>query len=231
MTATLSWTDIAVRLTLAVAAGFLIGLDRGMHAHRAGLRTTVLVAVAAAVAMIQANWLVVHMPDTRVSIVRLDMMRLPLGILSGIGFIGAGAILRRGDLVLGVTTAATIWLMTVIGLCFGGGQLGLGVAATAIALATLWLLQYVEAGIVTGRRGTIAVTFSTAGAHEPVVFALLAERGFKLRSRSVELTPDAATRVICSGRYKGAYPDWSSGLVRVLAAIPGVSRVEWRDID
>jgi hypothetical protein len=47
----------------------------------------------------------------------------------------------------------------------------------------------------------------------------------------VELTPDAATRVICSGRYKGAYPDWSSALVRVLAAIPGVSRVEWRDID
>jgi hypothetical protein len=92
-------------------------------------------------------------------------------------------------------------------------------------------LEYVEAGIVTGRRGTIAVTFSTAGSHEPVVFALLAERGFKLLSRSVELTPDAATRVICSGRYNGAYPDWSSGLVRVLAAIPGVSRIEWRDID
>jgi hypothetical protein len=84
---------------------------------------------------------------------------------------------------------------------------------------------------VTGRRGAIAVTFSTTGAHEPVVFALLAERGFKLRSRSAELTPDSATRFICSGRYKGAYPDWSSGLVRVLAAIPGVSRVEWRDID
>jgi putative Mg2+ transporter-C (MgtC) family protein len=230
MSATLSWTDIVVRLALAIAAGFLVGLDRGMHAHRVGLRTTMLVAVAAAVAMIQANWLVVHMPDTKVSIIRLDMMRLPLGILSGIGFIGGGAILRRGDLVLGVTTAATIWLMTVIGLCFGGGQLGLGVAATAIALATLWLMQYAEAA-VTGRRGTIAVTFSTAGSHEPTVFALLAEHGFKLRSRSVELTPDAATRVICNGRYTGAYPDWSSALVRVLAAIPGVSRVEWRDID
>jgi putative Mg2+ transporter-C (MgtC) family protein len=175
MTTTLSWTDIVVRLALTVAAGVLIGLDRGMHAHRAGLRTTMLVAVAAALAMIQANWLVVHMPDTQVSIVRLDMMRLPLGILSGIGFIGGGAILRRGDLVLGVTTAATIWLTTVIGLCFGGGQLGLGTAATIIALATLWLMQYVEATIVTGRRGTIAVTFSTAGAREPVVFALLAD--------------------------------------------------------
>ena len=231
MTATLSWTDIAVRLALAIAAGFLVGLDRGMHAHRVGLRTTMLVAVAATTAMIQANWLMVHMPDTQVSIVRLDMMRLPLGILTGIGFIGGGAILRRGDLVLGVTTAATIWLMTVISLCFGGGQLGLGVAATVIALATLWLLQYVEAAIVTGRRGAVTVTFATAGANEPMVFALLAERGFKLRSRSVELTPDGAMRVSCSGRYQGAYPDWSSTLVCVLAVIPGVSRVEWRDTD
>jgi putative Mg2+ transporter-C (MgtC) family protein len=73
----------------------------------------VRISVAAAVAMIQANWLVVHMPDTHVSILRLDTRRLPLGILSGIGFIGAGAILRRGDIVRGVTTAATIWLMTV----------------------------------------------------------------------------------------------------------------------
>ena len=144
MSATLSWPDIILRLALAVGAGSLIGLDRGEHAQPAGLRTTVLISVAAAIAMIEANWLLVHTPDTHVSIVRLDLMRLPLGILSGIGFIGAGAILRRDDMVRGVTTAATIWLVTVIGLCFGGGQIGLGVAGTVIAIATLWLLKYVE---------------------------------------------------------------------------------------
>ena len=58
--------------------------------------------------MIEANWLVVHTTDTQISILRLDMMRLPLGILSGIGFIGAGAILRRGEMVRGLTTAATL---------------------------------------------------------------------------------------------------------------------------
>jgi putative Mg2+ transporter-C (MgtC) family protein len=67
--------------------------------------------------------LTIHSVDTHNSIVRLDIMRLPLGILSGVGFIGAGAILRRGDTVRGVTTAATIWLVTVVGRCFGGGQL------------------------------------------------------------------------------------------------------------
>jgi putative Mg2+ transporter-C (MgtC) family protein len=83
--------------------------------------------------MTEANLLLIHTPDTQVPIVRLDMMRLPLGILSGIGFIGAGAILRRDDIVRGVTTAATIWLVTDIGLCFGGGQIGLVVAGTIIA--------------------------------------------------------------------------------------------------
>src|SRR4051812_5873073 len=94
MSPTLSWADVLFRLALGFAAGFLIGLDRGERAHTAGLRTTILVAVAATTAMIEANWLVVHTTDTQISILRLDMMRLPLGILSRIGFIGAGAILR-----------------------------------------------------------------------------------------------------------------------------------------
>jgi putative Mg2+ transporter-C (MgtC) family protein len=231
MSATLSWADILLRLSLAIAAGFLIGLDRGEHAQPVGLRTTVLISVAATVAMIQANWLMIHMVDTRVSILRLDMMRLPLGILSGIGFIGAGAILRRDEMVRGVTTAATIWLVTIIGLCFGGGQIGLGVAGTGIALMTLWLLKYVEAGLVNQRRGTIAVTFSAQGPGEPALFALLMARGFTMRSRRVELAADTETRLVCSGRYKGDYPGWSVELVRDLATHPGVSRVEWQDTD
>ncbi|HEY3845738.1 MAG TPA: MgtC/SapB family protein [Acetobacteraceae bacterium] len=231
MSATLSWPDILLRLACTAIAGALIGLDRGEHAHPAGLRTTILIAVAAAMAMIQANWLVVHMADTHVSVVRLDMMRLPLGILSGVGFIGAGAILRRGEIVRGITTAATIWLTTVIGLCFGGGQIGLGAIATAIALATLWIMKYVEESIVVGRRGTIAVTFSTAGLEQAVLGHLLAAHGFKMRSHRVEVTRDGAMRYTCSGRYRGAYPDWSFALIRELAARSDVCRVEWRDSD
>jgi putative Mg2+ transporter-C (MgtC) family protein len=231
MSATLSWGDVAVRLALTVVAGFLIGLDRGEHAQPAGPRTTILVAIAAAIAMLQANWLVVHMEDTRVSIERLDMMRLPLGILSGIGFIGAGVIIRREEMVRGVTTAATLWLTTVIGLCLGGGQIGLGLAGTCIGLATLWLLKYFEAILVAARRGTIAVTFSGEGPHEPTLLALLVSHGFSVRSRRIELVANAETRIECNGRYKGGYPDWSTGLVRDVTARPGVTRVEWRDTD
>jgi uncharacterized membrane protein YhiD involved in acid resistance len=63
-----------------------------------------------------------------------DLMRLPLGILTGVGFIGGGVILRRDDIIVGVTTAATLWCVTVIGLCLGGGQIRLGIVATVIAL-------------------------------------------------------------------------------------------------
>ncbi len=109
-----TWTDIVARLCLTVIAAGLIGFDREIGGHNAGLRTTILVGLAAAVAMIQANLLLPVDGKTSASFAVLDLMRLPLGILTGVGFIGGGAILRRGDLVSGVTTAGTLWIMTVI---------------------------------------------------------------------------------------------------------------------
>lgn len=97
-----------------------------------------------------------------------------------------------------------------------------------IAPATLWLLKYVESTWVIGRRGTVTVTVSAQGPHEHALFALLAARGFAMQSRQIELAPDGGARVVCSGRYNGAYPDWSSDLVRALAAQQGVNRVELR---
>src|SRR5579862_8631293 len=88
------WLEIALRLTLTVVAGALIGLDRGEHGRPAGLRTTMLVCLAAAVSMVQANLLMNTVGKAGNSFVVLDLMRLPLGILTGMGFIGGGAILR-----------------------------------------------------------------------------------------------------------------------------------------
>src|ERR1700677_5187932 len=142
MPLTLTWHDIALRLALSLAAGALIGLDRGEHGRPAGLRTTLLVCLAAAVAMIQTNLLLVTTGKTVDSFVSLDLMRLPLGILTGMESIGGGAILRRDGFVLGVTTAATLWFVTVIGLCFGGGQIGLGVVGTALGMMVLSGLRW-----------------------------------------------------------------------------------------
>jgi putative Mg2+ transporter-C (MgtC) family protein len=152
-----SWSDIAIRLLLTMIAGAVIGFNRGARGHAAGFRTTILVGLAASIAMIQANILLSLSGKPSQSFIQLDLMRLPLGILTGVGFIGGGTILKRGDLVTGVTTAATLWLVTVIGLCFGGGQLGLGIAATVLAVFTLWVLKWVDMTIPREHRATMTV--------------------------------------------------------------------------
>lgn len=139
-----TWPDIAIRLALTMVAGGIVGLDRSTRGHAAGFRTTILVGLAASVAMIQANILLSASGKTPASFAEMDVMRLPLGILTGVGFIGAGTIFKKGDLITGVTTAATLWLITVIGLCLGGGQLVLGAAATVLAVMTLWALKWVD---------------------------------------------------------------------------------------
>jgi putative Mg2+ transporter-C (MgtC) family protein len=153
-----AWGDIAVRLALSVFAGSLIGLNREERGHTAGLRTTLLVCLAACVAMIQVNMLLplAGKPPGGFSV--MDLMRLPLGILTGMGFIGGGAILKRGSLVVGVTTAATLWMTTVIGLCFGGDQLWLGAIATALTTFILWAMKAVDDSLPKMQRGTLEVT-------------------------------------------------------------------------
>jgi putative Mg2+ transporter-C (MgtC) family protein len=158
-----SWQDICVRLALTMIAGATIGFNRGARGHAAGFRTTILVGVAASVAMIQANLLLSLGGKTPESFAQMDIMRLPLGILTGVGFIGGGAILRRGDMVAGVTTAATLWVMTVIGLCFGGGQFGLGIAATLLAVITLWVLKWFDMRIPREHRAMLVIVADAGG--------------------------------------------------------------------
>jgi putative Mg2+ transporter-C (MgtC) family protein len=92
----LTWADIGLRVALTILAGAVLGYDRDVEGHPAGLRTVILVALAACLAMLQANWLMNSVGKTPDSFVVLDLMRMPLGILTGVGFIGGGAILKRG---------------------------------------------------------------------------------------------------------------------------------------
>ena len=87
-----TWQDIALRLLMTVVAGALIGLDRESRGHAAGFRTTILVGLAACVAMVEANLLLSLSGKAADSFGAADVLRLPLGILTGVGFIGGGAI-------------------------------------------------------------------------------------------------------------------------------------------
>ena len=185
MPLTLTWHDIALRLALSVAAGGLIGWDRGEHGRPAGLRTTLLVCLAAAVAMIQTNLLLVTIGRTADSFVTLDLMRLPLGILTGMGFIGGGAILRRDSLVFGVTRAATLWFVTVIGLCFGGGQIALGLAGFILGMLVLSGLRWFDYRMKQKQHGVLSLTTEPARPTEEEIRATLGKAGYRMSISSV----------------------------------------------
>ena len=186
-----TWTDIALRLLLTMLAGAVVGFDRGARGHAAGFRTTILVALAASVAMIQANILLPVTGKTPESFGVMDLMRLPLGILTGVGFIGAGTIIRKGELITGVTTAATLWLVTVIGLCFGGGQLVLGTAATALAVITLSILKWVDAVIPREHRARLVLTCEPSWNVLDEVPAMLRPMKFRARFRQQRRRADS----------------------------------------
>jgi putative Mg2+ transporter-C (MgtC) family protein len=229
MPLTLSLRDAALRLVLSMVAGALLGLNRSERGHVAGLRTTMLVCVAAAVSMLQVNLLLVTAGKTGASFSVLDLMRLPLGVLTGMGFIGAGVIVKRGEAVNGVTTAAVLWLATIVGLCLGGGQLVLGCGVTLAALALLPTFGWFERTMAKEHRGTLTVETSAPTPTEATVKALLVEHGYAIERWSVSYA-EAATCVAMSGEVKWrcrGKPSAAPPFLGALASQPGVVRAGW----
>jgi putative Mg2+ transporter-C (MgtC) family protein len=230
MPLTIGWSEIALRLALTVVAGLLIGYNRTEHGKAAGLRTTLLVGLAASVAMIQVNLLLPTAGRAPDSFVMNDLMRFPLGILTGVGFIGGGTILRRGDIVVGVTTAATLWCVTVIGLCLGGGQIGLGVVATATGLCALWGLDWVERRLRRERRAELAVEVSGGALTEGAIRRRLEEAGLRVAGTQSTSSEAGARCTFVFNLLEFTLPDEcaSPRICQELAAEPGVLRLEWK---
>lgn len=230
MPLTINWYEIGLRLLLSVIAGGLIGLDRGEHGRPAGLRTTLLVCVAAAVAMVQTNLLLAARGKAADSFVTLDLMRLPLGILTGMGFIGGGAILRRDNLVLGVTTAATLWFVTVIGLCFGGGQIGLGAAAFALAMLVLSGLRRLDHTIKQEQHGSLFLTTEADNPKQEEIRAAVQKAGYKISLASVAYVNQSQQRQLeYRLQWRGVPESFDSpSFLRDLVRDPHVASAQWK---
>ena len=204
MSTSLHWTDVALRLVITVCAGLLIGYNRSENGKAAGMRTTLLVCLAAAVAMIQVNILLPRAGRASDSFIMNDLMRLPLGILTGVGFIGGGVILRRGSMVIGVTTAATLWLVTVIGLCVGGGQIALGMTATSLGLLALWVLKWIEGGLRREQRAQFEIEVDATGPNEAEIRRRLAGAGLSIIGVRITMQMPARTASLYSKSTKSA---------------------------
>jgi putative Mg2+ transporter-C (MgtC) family protein len=232
MPLSLEWTDIALRLALTMLAGGLIGINRSERGQAAGLRTILLVCLAASVAMILANLLLATHGKTSDSFATLDPMRLPLGILTGMGFLGGGAILRRGEMVAGVTTAATLWLATVIGLCFGGGHYALGLAALALAMLVLWALKWLELRLHQDRHGILTLSAGPDGPSADEIRAKLLAAGCWFASWAVTYRGSGTGQrhtVRAEVRWRGLATDYQEpAFLEELIQRPGVRAVRWK---
>jgi putative Mg2+ transporter-C (MgtC) family protein len=229
MAVTIGWDEIALRLVLTVIAGGLIGLNRGEHGRPAGLRTVMLVTLAASISMIQMNLLMRTAGRASDSFVMMDLMRLPLGILTGVGFIGAGAILRRDSLVLGVTTAATLWFVTVMGLCFGGGQIELGCTACALGLVVLWGLKRVEARLPQDHQATLCLIAAENGPAAEELRQIVSQSGFQIASIGVSRDQEHQRHEFsCEVRWRDRTTESRPPqFLEQLARSPGVIKLKW----
>jgi len=160
----------------------------------------------------------------------MDLMRLPLGICTGVGFIGAGAILRKNEMILGITTAATLWFATVVGLCLGGGQVILGSVSTALGFMVLCGMRRFERSIEHYQLADLCLTVSGNQLSPGALRAHLELARFRIKSISVlnDLSEHCKTYA-CQVRWPSF--DGNAGVPEVLAEleqIPGLVRLDWK---
>lgn len=139
--------ELVGRMVVAALAGGLIGLDRQVLNKPAGIRTHMLVAAGSAL-FVAASILILG--DAALVDGRGDAVRIPAAIVTGVGFLGAGAILRSGERVSGLTTAAGIWVTAAVGVLIGAGFWVIGIAATVILLFIVNLTAFASSRIGIG---------------------------------------------------------------------------------
>ena len=135
---------LVLRIVVGTFLGGVIGYERDIHGRPAGLRTHAIVALASATFMTVSTHMVYFQNYHHGDFVEVDSSRIAASVVSGIGFLAGGAILRTGVSVQGLTTAAGLWLVAAIGLCAGGGMYLESVATTIVGLSVLTFLRRFE---------------------------------------------------------------------------------------
>jgi len=140
---TLNWDEALLRLSLAAVLGGMIGFERELREREAGLRTHLLVSLGSALFTIVSAYGFRDFLTSGAVVVRTDPTRIAAQIVTGIGFLGAGAIIRQGFSVRGLTTAATLWVVAAVGLACGAGYYSAAALSTALVLLALYPLRII----------------------------------------------------------------------------------------
>lgn len=190
----MDWTFSLSSLGAAVLAGGLIGFEREWRGRAAGFRTHILVCLASALlmlaAMSQGDWAFRALPDENIV---TDPTRMAHGVLTGIGFLCAGVIFRSGFSIHGLTTAASLWITSALGVLFGAGLFSLGALGTVITTLILIAFRLVSRGLPANVLTDVAVSWCRqGGSPETEVETALEHFGSEVRHDRIELTEDGA---------------------------------------
>jgi len=173
--------EIIIRLLLGAVIGGIVGFEREIHGRAAGFRTQLIVCVASVLIMIVSENYYYHIRDLDPTL-RIDPARISAGALIGIGFLGAGVIIKSGFAIRGLTTAASIWIVSAIGLAIGGGLYLEGTFTAVITVIALVALRKVERNIKMWRYKNISISTPLNENREDEITETLMEHGFQIHS-------------------------------------------------
>jgi putative Mg2+ transporter-C (MgtC) family protein len=221
-TPTIGWAEVLLRIFVAAALGGAIGLERELRERQAGLRTHLVVSVGAALFTLVSAY---GFTDWGV---RVDPTRIAAQIVTGIGFLGAGAIIRQGLSVRGLTTAATLWLVAAIGMAAGAGYWQGALIATFGALFTLGPLRVFAYRFLRRYRPALhrlLVEIPAGGSPVPIIDAI-ERQGGRLVSLDVAQEGDRRSVAVDLELHTGSAP---AAVVAGVAEIDGVLEVRWME--
>ncbi len=211
----LSHLVLLERIMVGTALGGVIGYERDRHQRPVGLRTHAIVAMASATFMVVSTQFVFMQHYHEGDFVAVDSSRIAASVVSGIGFLAGGSILRTGATIQGLTTAAALWLVTALGLCAGCGMFVEAVFTTGLGVIALTLLRRFEDKDVIRRR--ISVVLGDEAPAPAVIVESLAKLGVVFANDEYERKTDGTTRstiVVFDARFPGKI-----GVAELVAAI------------
>lgn len=187
----------------STVAGALIGLERQYRGAPAGFRTHILVSLSAGLLMLAAVHQMRWLSDTPSEVVRIDPVRMAHGILTGIGFLGAGVIFREGMTIRGLTTAASLWITSALGTLYGVGFYGLAIGGTVATLLVLAAVTVTESLLPQRAYVDIAIRYRrAAGLREAQFRETLAAHGAKATNVTSSVEDDVAAFETTVGTHK-----------------------------
>jgi putative Mg2+ transporter-C (MgtC) family protein len=216
-----------LRLSMAAALGGAIGMERELRERQAGLRTHLVVCLGSALFTLVSAYGFHEFLVSGGSLVRTDPTRIAAQIVSGIGFLGAGAIIRQGLSVRGLTTAATLWLVAAIGMATGAGYYSAALFTTVGALLTLGPLRIAAYKIVHRYRPDVdrlLVEIPAGGSPGPVIEAIERSGG---HVRSLEIAQEGDRRSIAVDVELADVE--APAVVAAVGEIDGVLEVRWNE--